>query len=192
MGSLTYCGLPVRSFADLKPDGGAFSYTDPYAQEGLTVTTAYDADGKLAGLTTDSAPTKPIGQGKQELGFDYCTPVKGTLSAGFSQGKLRFHYGVDLKAEKGADISAFAAGTVSETGFDASKGNYVVISHENGYSTLYAHCGSITVSAGDSVTMGQKIAEVGASGMATGPALHFELRNGSTYLDPAQYLELTV
>lgn len=192
MGSLTYCGLPVRSFADLKPDGGVFSYQDPYAQEGLTVTTVYDADGKLAGLTTDSTPTKPIDQGKQELGFGYCTPVKGTLTAGFSQGTLQFHYGVDLKAEKGADVAAFADGTVSETGFDASKGNYVVISHENGYSTLYAHCGSIAVSAGDSVTMGKKIAEVGATGRATGAVLHFELRCGSTYLDPAQYLELTV
>ena len=67
-----------------------------------------------------------------------------------------------------------------------------MLSHADGYTTLYAHCGSVVVSQGDSVAMGEKIAEVGASGMATGPVLHFELRSGSTYLDPEPYLAAAV
>ncbi|MDE7262773.1 MAG: peptidoglycan DD-metalloendopeptidase family protein [Oscillospiraceae bacterium] len=190
MGAMTFNGLPVRAFTDLKPGGGAFSYEDPYAQDGLTVRTEYGQDGKLAGLAADPAPMKDIDQSGQELSFDYCTPVQGSVSAGFGQGRLQFHYGVDISAEKGTDVAAFANGTVSETGFSADKGRYVVLAHPDGYSTLYAHCLSIAVSEGDSVAMGQKIAEVGVSGMATGPVLHFELRSGGTYLDPVQYLNL--
>ena len=191
-GALAYNGQPVRSFADLKPDGGTFSYQDPYAQEGLTVYTEYDESGKLLGLLTDPAPLKSFRTEKQDLGFRYSAPVAGKVSAGFGETNGKFHYGVDIAAERGADVTAFADGVVSETGFSASLGNYVALSHEGGYSTLYAHCGSIAVSEGGSVAMGEKIAGVGASGMAAGPVLHFELRDGETYLDPSAYLEWTV
>lgn len=53
IGSMSYCGQPVRSFEDVKPDGGAFSYQDPNVERGLTVTTLYDQDGKLAGLSAE-------------------------------------------------------------------------------------------------------------------------------------------
>ncbi|MBD5160552.1 MAG: peptidoglycan DD-metalloendopeptidase family protein [Oscillibacter sp.] len=192
MGSMTFNGQPVRSFADLKPDGGVFSCQDPYASDGLTVRTEYDEDGRLLGLAADPAPLKDYSTEKQELGFDCSAPVRGRLSRAFGEFNGTFHYGVDLAAAKGADVTAFADGTVSETGFSPSMGNYVVLSHADGYSTLYAHCGSVAVTVGDSVAMGRKIAEVGASGMATGPVLHFELRSGSTYLDPGAYLEMAV
>ena len=58
MGALTLNGQPVRSFADQKPDGGAFSYQDPYAETGLKVTTQYDQDGKLLGLSAEVTPLK--------------------------------------------------------------------------------------------------------------------------------------
>ena len=58
MGALTLNGQPVRSFADQKPDGGAFSYEDPYAETGLTVTAQYDQDGKLTGLSAEVTPLK--------------------------------------------------------------------------------------------------------------------------------------
>ena len=190
LGGMTYNGLIVHTFADLKPDGGAFSYEDPYAEGGLTVCAVYDENGDIIGLAADPAPVKAYSLEKQELGFDHCAPVDGRLSNGFGQGANQFHYGVDLVAEKGTDIAAFAYGVVSETGFDAEQGNYVVLTHANGYTTLYAHCGSVSVVEGDRVAPGQKIAEAGASGLATGPVLHFELRSGETYLDPAQYLDL--
>lgn len=192
MGSMTYNGLTVCAFADLKPDGGAFSYEDPNAEDGLTVRTVYDENGNLIGLAANPMPVKAYSQEKQELGFGHCTPVDGKISSGFGIGENQFHYGVDLAAEKGTDIAAFAYGVVSETGFDAALGNYVVLTHANGYTTLYAHCGSVSVVEDNRVTLGQKIAEVGASGTATGPVLHFELRSGETYLDPAQYLDLGI
>lgn len=133
-----------------------------------------------------------INQQSTALDFDCSAPVQGTLSMPFGQNGYAFHYGIDLAAARGTDITAFADGTVSETGFDPSLGNYVVLSHAGGYSTLYGHCGSIAVSEGDSVAMGEKIAETGASGRATGSLLHFELRNGETYLDPAGYLDTLI
>ena len=61
MGALAWNGQPVRVFADLKPDGGSFSYEDPYEEDGLTVYTAYDQDGNLTGLTAGPAPVKDAG-----------------------------------------------------------------------------------------------------------------------------------
>lgn len=71
--------------------------------------------------------------------------------------------------------------------YSSSYGNYVMINHANGYTTLYAHMSSIAVSAGQTVSKGQKIGYVGSTGWSTGAHCHFEIRyNGST-VDPAQY-----
>lgn len=128
------------------------------------------------------------------LGFDYCAPVAGTLSSDFgyrehpTEGEERFHYGVDLAADTGTEVRCFADGTVTAVGDSSSYGRYCIVSHEGGYSTLYAHCSRITVSSGTAVNRGQKIAEVGDTGMATGPHLHFELQREGTYLNPVYYV----
>lgn len=128
------------------------------------------------------------------LGFDYCTPVFAPLSSGFGyrehpvEGEERFHYGVDLAAEMGADIACFADGTVTAVGESSSYGKYLIVEHADGYSSLYAHCRQVTASSGAKVKRGGKIAEVGESGMATGPHLHFELHRNSTYLNPIYYV----
>ena len=130
------------------------------------------------------------------LGFDYCTPVMGTLTSGFGyrehpvEGEERFHYGLDIGAAAGTEIGCFAAGTVSAVGESSSYGKYVTVSHPGGYSTLYAHCSRILASSGDAVEEGEPIAEVGETGMATGPHLHFELHKGSEYLNPIYYVSL--
>ena len=62
------------------------------------------------------------------------------------------------------------------------------MSHAGGYSTLYAHCSRVTASSGAAVKKGQKLAEVGETGMATGPHLHFELQKKGTYLNPVYYV----
>ena len=130
------------------------------------------------------------------LGFDYCTPVMGTLTSGFGyrehpvEGEERFHYGLDIGAAAGTEIGCFAAGTVSAVGESSSYGKYVTVSHPGGYSTLYAHCSRILASSGDAVEEGEPIAEVGETGMATGPHLHFELHQGSQYLNPIYYVSL--
>lgn len=128
------------------------------------------------------------------LDFDYCTPVSGALSSNFGyrehpvEGEERFHYGVDLAADTGTPISCFADGTVTAVGESSSYGKYCIVTHAGGYSTLYAHCSKITASSGTAVTEGQKIAEVGETGMATGPHLHFELHRDGTYLNPIYYV----
>ena len=128
------------------------------------------------------------------LGFDYCAPVAGTLSSDFgyrehpTEGEERFHYGVDLAADTGTEVRCFANGAVTAVGDSSSYCRYCVVAHEGGFSTLYAHCSRITVSSGAAVKRGQKIAEVGDTGMATGPHLHFELQREGTYLNPIYYV----
>lgn len=130
------------------------------------------------------------------LGFDYCTPVCGALSSGFGyrehpvEGEEKFHYGVDIAADTGTDIRCFADGTVTAVGESTSYGKYVIVAHGDGYSTLYAHCSAVTARSGAAVSEGDKIAEVGETGMATGPHLHFELHEEDTYLNPIYYVSL--
>lgn len=128
------------------------------------------------------------------LGFDYCAPLSGALTSNFGyrehpvEGEERFHYGVDLAADTGTEISCFADGTVTAVGESSSYGKYCIVAHEGGYSTLYAHCSRVTASSGTAVKKGQKIAEVGETGAATGPHLHFELQRDGVYLNPVYYV----
>jgi murein DD-endopeptidase MepM/ murein hydrolase activator NlpD len=89
---------------------------------------------------------------------------------------LGSHKGVDLSAPMGTDIFAAMDGQVVASGRQKDYGNYVAVDHGNGVVTLYAHCNRNYVEAGEIVRRGQKIAEVGRTGNATGPHLHFELR----------------
>ena len=91
-------------------------------------------------------------------------------------------------ADRGTEIRCFADGTVIAVGDSSSYGKYCTVEHENGCSTLYAHCDRITVSSGSVVQAGEKIAEVGETGMATGPHLHLELLQNGTYLNPIYYV----
>lgn len=131
----------------------------------------------------------------RNLGFDHCTPVQGQLSSVFGwrehpvEGGNRFHYGVDLAADTGTDVLAFADGEVYAVGESSTLGNYIMLRHEGGYVTLYAHCSRIVADSG-SVAMGEKIAEVGATGLVTGPHLHFELHDGELYLNPIYYVQV--
>ena len=130
----------------------------------------------------------------QELPFSYLIPVGGYSASGFGYrlhpllGEVKFHYGTDVAANSGDDIGAFAAGTVSFAGEDENLGNYVTVDHGNGWQSLYAHCGTVYVKAGDTVQQGQKLALVGATGLATGPHLHFELTHDGVYLNPEYYI----
>lgn len=132
---------------------------------------------------------------QRNLGFAHTSPIAAPLTSPFGwrehpvSGGTKFHYGVDLGAAAGTDICAFADGEVYATGDSSSLGYYIMIQHADGYMTLYAHCSKIVVTSG-AVTMGQKIAEVGETGIATGPHLHFELHDGDLYLNPIYYVEV--
>jgi murein DD-endopeptidase MepM/ murein hydrolase activator NlpD len=99
-----------------------------------------------------------------------------------------FHTGIDVRAPRGREIKAAKAGRVEYAGWMGGYGRVVVIRHNDGYSTLYAHCNSLSVRNGQSVSQGQTIASVGTSGRTTGPHLHFEIRQGKSPMNPLKLL----
>ena len=98
------------------------------------------------------------------------------------------HKGVDLAAPYGTAILASASGTVTTSTYSNSAGNYIVIAHGNGMSTVYMHCSSLLVSVGDNVEQGEIIAKVGSTGYSNGNHLHFGIINNGAYVDPLGYI----
>ena len=128
------------------------------------------------------------------LDFDFCRPVSGGAASGFGYrvhpiyGDVRFHYGTDMSANQGDTIYAFLSGTVVAAQEFDGYGLTVIIDHQNGFSSLYAHCSRLDVAYGDTVNRGDAIALVGSTGNVTGPHLHFELQKDGKYLNPEFYL----
>ena len=100
---------------------------------------------------------------------------------------IRQHHGIDVAASHGANIIASDRGTVITSAYNSSYGHYVVISHGNGTTTLYAHMSSRRVSQGQTVEQGQVIGLVGSTGVSTGPHLHFEVSVNGTRRDPMSF-----
>ncbi|MBQ3408876.1 MAG: peptidoglycan DD-metalloendopeptidase family protein [Clostridia bacterium] len=105
-------------------------------------------------------------------------------------GTKKLHAGMDIAASTGANIVAAESGTVilSSWGYNGGYGNYIIISHGNGYTTRYAHCSNLYVKVGDTVSRGQVIAAVGSTGASTGPHCHFEVRINGESKNPVNYL----
>ena len=166
--------------------------TTPDTQD--TQTTEEDTVEPSGTYTMQSLPDNASLE-QRNLGFPCTTPVQGVLTSPFgwrehpTLGGTRFHYGIDLAAEKGCEIVAFADGTVFAVGESSTLGKYIILSHSGGYRTLYAHCNEIVAKSG-SVCMGDLIARVGDSGSATGAHLHFELQDGALYLNPIYYVAI--
>ena len=101
---------------------------------------------------------------------------------------VKTHTGIDIGASHGTNIYAAASGTVLVSGWNSGGyGNYVVIDHGGGITTLYGHCSTLLVSSGQTVTKGQVIAKVGSTGMSTGPHLHFEVLKNGAHTNPMAY-----
>lgn len=129
-----------------------------------------------------------------ELPFAYTQPVNGGESSGFGyrthpiQGKVKFHFGTDFAAAEGEAVLAFAGGCVYAAGTSPGYGNYLILTHEGGFASVYAHLSAFEAREGDMVSRGQTIGRVGHTGQATGPHLHFELLLNDVYLNPEYYL----
>lgn len=128
---------------------------------------------------------------KIDFGTNFTAPLKtARITSRFDYrvnpvtGRYVFHTGMDLGAAKGSDIYAMKGGNVVRAAYDGGYGNFVVIEHDNGIRTLYAHCSKLLVEAGDSVKKGQVIALVGSTGNSTGPHLHIEFRKDNQRYDP--------
>ena len=105
-----------------------------------------------------------------------------------TEGASSNHKGMDIGASTGSNILAAADGTVTISTYSYSAGNYIMVNHGGGVSTVYMHCSQLLVSAGDTVKQGQVIAKVGSTGYSTGPHLHFGVRLNGTYVNPAKYV----
>ena len=117
-------------------------------------------------------------------------PLMGRLTSKFGMRlhpidkEWREHEGIDIAAPKGTDIQTVFDGTVSFAGVKGGYGKTIVVSHADGRETMYAHCDQLFVKEGDVLQAGDKIAEVGSTGVSTGNHLHFELRENGQALDP--------
>jgi murein DD-endopeptidase MepM/ murein hydrolase activator NlpD len=125
---------------------------------------------------------------RQEINGDlFIWPVTGWVTSPYGirvnpfGGDRQFHSGLDIGASSGAPVKAAMAGRVSMVGYNDTFGNYIVISHHSGYRTLYAHLNIARVKMGAYVGTGQRIGDVGSTGLSTGPHLHFTVyKNGLT------------
>ena len=133
---------------------------------------------------------------KLPLGLDQTTaPVMAVVSSGYGwrehpiEGGEKFHAGADLAAPYGDPVGAFADGVVDYIGESPAYGQYLQIKHAGGVTSFYAHCSKLCAQPGQQVVMGEKVAEVGDTGEATGPHLHFELKLNGELLDPLYYIE---
>jgi murein DD-endopeptidase MepM/ murein hydrolase activator NlpD len=121
-------------------------------------------------------------------------PVNGRVLSGFGErsdpfnGEGAFHTGVDLEAAMGTPVHAAADGVVFEAQYMSGYGNMVVVDHGNGMRTMYAHLSRYNVIPGEEVHRGDVLAFSGATGAVTAPHLHFEVRVGSSPVNPFPYL----
>lgn len=99
------------------------------------------------------------------------------------------HGGMDIAAPYGTSIESSNDGVVIFAGWHYSYGNYIIVDHGGGISTLYAHASKLLASAGQAVSRGQKIAQIGSTGYSTGNHLHFEVRINGVRTDPMKYLK---
>jgi murein DD-endopeptidase MepM/ murein hydrolase activator NlpD len=112
-------------------------------------------------------------------------PLSAPIGDGFGPRGNRFHTGVDFLASYGTAVRAAGSGTVSFAGFDSGGyGDLVVVQHSSGVTSWYAHMSRIDVRRGESVGTGALLGRVGATGDATGPHLHFELRLRGAAMNP--------
>jgi lipoprotein NlpD len=181
----------------------------PESRSGVVVGTARGA-GRVESRSIDSAPAQAEGAAKTEPkalrlpyskenaaiaareepraegeGIDFIWPVKGKVLAGFAEPRSK---GIDIDGKIGDPVLAAAAGRVTYIGTGIpGLGKLVVIKHENGFITVYAHNKDIVVKEAQEVTRGQKIAELGNTD-ADRPKLHFQIRKGSAAVDPMRYL----
>ena len=125
----------------------------------------------------------------------FILPVKGRMSDGYGYRihpvlkRRRLHKGLDIAAKTGTNVRASASGRVAFSGVMGGYGKLVILEHVGGYETRYAHNSRILVREGQHVRQGQKIAQVGSTGLSTGPHLHFEIRKGQKVLNPIDHLE---
>ncbi|MEU1369898.1 LysM peptidoglycan-binding domain-containing M23 family metallopeptidase [Streptomyces sp. NPDC005803] len=154
--------------------------------------TAADSSSSSSDATASEETSAPAAQSNDS---GYVHPVPGNHTTAYrasgSNWSSGSHTGIDFPVATGTSVKAITSGTVVTAGWGGAYGNEVVIKHADGHYSQYGHMSSLSVSAGQTVTAGQQVGLSGATGNATGPHLHFEVRTGPAYgsdIDPIAYL----
>lgn len=170
------------------------------AQVAATITyiNGRETGRQINSTTTLRAPTvttKAVGtkeRPKTASSGSYSWPIRGRINSYFGGryifGSYSYHSGIDIQAAYGAAVKAADGGTVTFSGWKGSYGKLIIITHDNGAQTYYAHNSSLVASAGTKVYKGQTIAKAGSTGRSTGTHCHFEVRVNGTAVNPLSYL----
>jgi murein DD-endopeptidase MepM/ murein hydrolase activator NlpD len=162
------------------PFNGSYSARTATAVRSFQTSVGLSADG-IAGPVTIAAVRRPPPRSPRRL----APPVALAPSGFFGPRHDRFHAGIDYPAPAGTAVRAAAGGRVTFAGWDVGGyGFLVTIDHGGGLQTMYAHLARVAVRVGETVRSGAVVARSGASGLSSGPHLHFELRLRAAALDP--------
>ena len=136
--------------------------------------------------TEEELRTMPTGK--------FIMPYEGKISSSYGlryvsdYGKREYHLAWDIQGPLNATVVAADGGVVTKVSYTSGYGNHVIISHENGYETVYAHLNKATVKVGQRVAQGEQIGKMGRTGQATGIHVHLEIRKDGVSVDPVDYL----
>jgi murein DD-endopeptidase MepM/ murein hydrolase activator NlpD len=171
---LAWHGFPNANF------NGSFNDHVDKALRKFQVWAGLQADG-IAGPSTLAALRRQPARSPIQLAW----PLDGELGDLFGPRGIRFHSGIDIAAPTGASVATAGKGRVTYAGFlPGGWGLVVTIDHGSGVRSMYAHLSRVDVKVGQRVEVGQQLGLVGATGDATGPHLHFELRLHGASIDP--------
>ena len=182
----------------LPPATGAESTGEAPAPAATTTTTAAATPEPIPGSDAAATTAPPAAEGGQQVaegapiagapGMRW--PVRGKIISGFGpKANGLKNEGINIAVPEGTSIRAAADGVVAYSGNELKGyGNLVLIRHEDGYVTAYAHASELFVKRGDTVKRGDVIAKAGQTGSVSSPQLHFEVRKGAVALDPMKFL----
>ena len=179
---------------DIAYDYGV-AWKDIAVANGLKSSDAVKPGQELLIPTLIAAPAPAIAAAKGPsmaapiVAVNFAWPLQGKVRRGFApRSAANHHDGIDIPAGAGTAVRAAAAGKVIFVGEKDDYGNLVIVEHAGGWHTAYGFLSKITVAKGEAVTAGERVGLVGATGLAKGNELHFELRRDNAPVDPLKEL----